>query len=96
MLPLEVQLSSLRVAMQFNDPNENVQVRLAELEALDEHRLMTQHRLELDQAQMVGAFNKQVKFRSFDVGDLALTIRSRLLSIERHMKNLRANGRVPT
>jgi len=29
MLPLEVQLSSLRVAMQFTDPNENVQVRLA-------------------------------------------------------------------
>jgi len=35
-LPLELQLPSLRVAMQFTDPNENAQVRLAELEALDE------------------------------------------------------------
>jgi len=40
MLPLEVQLHSLRVAMQFTDPNENVRVRLAEVEMLDEHRLM--------------------------------------------------------
>jgi len=46
-LPLEVQLPSLRVAMQFTDPNENAQVRFAELEALDERRLMTQQRLEI-------------------------------------------------
>jgi len=58
MLPLEVQLPSLRVAMQFIDPNENAQVRLAELEALDERRRMTQQRLEICQAQMAGAFNK--------------------------------------
>ena len=75
MLPLEVQLPSLRVAMQFTYPNENAQVRLAELEALDEWRLMTQQRLEIYQAQMARAFNKQVKFRSFNVGDLDLTIR---------------------
>ena len=72
-LPLE--LPSLRVAMQFTALNENAQVRLAKLEALDERRPMTQHRLEIYQAQMAGAFNKQVKFRSFDVGDLVLTIR---------------------
>ena len=36
-LHLEVQLSSLRMAMQFTDPNENTQVKLAELEALEEH-----------------------------------------------------------
>jgi len=51
------------------------QVSLVELEALDERRLMTQQRLEIYQAQMAGAFNKRVKFRSFDVGDLVLTIR---------------------
>ena len=39
-LSLEVQLPSLRVDMQFTDPNENVQVRLPELKALDERRLM--------------------------------------------------------
>jgi len=48
---------------------------LAELEALDERRLMTQQRLEIYQAQMAGAFNRRVKFRSLDVGDLVLTIR---------------------
>jgi len=74
-LPLEIQLPSLRVAMQFTDPNENAQVRFAELEALDERRLMTQQRLEIYQAQMAGAFNKRVKFHPFDVGDLVLTIR---------------------
>ena len=57
-LPFEVQLPSLRVAMQFIDPNDNEQVRLTELEALDERRRMTQQRLEICQAQMAGAFNK--------------------------------------
>jgi len=46
-LPVEVQLPSLRVAMQFTDPYENTQVRLAELEALDERQLMAQQRLEI-------------------------------------------------
>jgi len=48
---------------------------LAGLEALDERRLITQQRLEIYQAQMAGAFNKRVKFHSFDVGGLVLTIR---------------------
>jgi len=55
---------------------------LAEHEALDERQLMTQQRLEIYQAQMAGAFNKRVKFRPFDVGDLVLTIR-RLIIINR-------------
>jgi len=74
-LPFEVQLPSLRVALQFTDPDENIQVRLAELEALAERRLMAQQRLEIYQAQMAGAFNKRVKSRSCDVGDLVLTTR---------------------
>ena len=61
--------------MQFTDPDENTQVRLAELEALDERWLMARQRLEIYHAQMVGAFNKRIKFDSFDVGDLVLTIR---------------------
>jgi len=74
-LPLEVQLPSLRVAMQFTDLGENTQVRLAELEALDECRLTAEQRLEIYEAQMAGPFNKRVKFCSVDVGDLVLTIR---------------------
>ena len=93
-LPLEVQLPSLRVAMQFTDPNENAQVRFAELEALDERRLMTQQRLEIYQAQMAGAFNKRVKFRSFDVGDLVLTIRMPIV-INRKTQEKIANGKAP-
>ena len=61
--------------MQFTDLDENTQVRLAELEALDELRLMAQQRFEIYQAQMAGAFNKRVKFCSFDVGDLVLKIK---------------------
>jgi len=41
MLPFEVQLPSRRVVMQFTDPDENTQVRLAELKALDEHQLLS-------------------------------------------------------
>ncbi|KAI5323353.1 hypothetical protein L3X38_032425 [Prunus dulcis] len=44
-LPLEVQLPSLRVALQLTNPDENANVRLAELEALDEKRLVAQQRL---------------------------------------------------
>jgi len=40
MLPLEVQLPSLRMAIQFIDPDKNTQVSSVELEALDEHRLI--------------------------------------------------------
>ncbi|KAI5316649.1 hypothetical protein L3X38_036356 [Prunus dulcis] len=46
-LPLEVQLPSLRVALQLTNPDENANVRLAELEALDEKRLAAQQRLEI-------------------------------------------------
>jgi len=61
--------------MQFTDLDENTQVRLAEMEALEERWLMAQQRLEIYQAQMAGALNRRVKFRSFGIGDLVLTIR---------------------
>ena len=66
-------------------PEENVQVRLAELEALDEKRLAAQQRLEIYQAQVAGAFNKKVKFRSFTVGELVLTVK-RPIVITRRMQ----------
>ncbi|KAI5350690.1 hypothetical protein L3X38_003581 [Prunus dulcis] len=74
-LPLEVQLPSSRVALQLTNPDENANVRLAELETLDEKRLAAQQRLEIYQAQVAGAFNRKVKFRSFSIGDLVLTVR---------------------
>ena len=64
MLPLKVQLPSLRVVAQVSDPGENTQLRLAELEALDEHRLLARQWLEIYQPQMAGTFNKLDKFHS--------------------------------
>ena len=63
------------MTIQSIDLDENTQVRLAEVEALDERRLVAQQRLEIYQAQMAGAFNRRVKFRSIGMGDLVLTIR---------------------
>ncbi|KAL8140310.1 hypothetical protein V2J09_006331, partial [Rumex salicifolius] len=45
------------------------------LEALDEKRLAAKQTLKMYQAQVAGVFNKRVKFLSFVVGDLVLTIR---------------------
>ncbi|KAI5323827.1 hypothetical protein L3X38_032900 [Prunus dulcis] len=75
-IPLEVQFPLLRVALQLTNPDENANVRLAELEALDEKRLAAQQRLEIYQAQVTGAFNRKVKLQgNFSIGDLVLTFR---------------------
>ena len=74
-LPLEHQIPSLRIAIQEGlIEEENAKLRLKELEALDEERLEAQQRLECYQARLSSAFNKRVKPRSFQVGDLALTV----------------------
>jgi len=36
---------------------------------------MAQQMLDIYQAQMASAFNRRIKFHSFGIGDLALTIR---------------------
>ncbi|XP_015163276.1 uncharacterized protein [Solanum tuberosum] len=75
-LPLEKQIPSLRIAIQEGLTTEsNAQLRLAELEALDEKRLDEQQRLECYQARLPRAFNKKVRPRSFQVGDLVLAAR---------------------
>ena len=63
--------------MQFTNLDENTQVRLAKLKALD-----VPQRLEIYEGRMAETFNEQVKFRSFGVDDLVLTIR-RLIVINR-------------
>ncbi|KAJ6844563.1 uncharacterized protein M6B38_293215 [Iris pallida] len=75
-LPLEIQIPSFRVAI-TNDLTEedNQRRRLRELEALDEKRLLAQQRIELYQARISQAFNKKVKQRTFQVGDLVLAVR---------------------
>jgi hypothetical protein len=75
-LPLERQIPSLRIAIQEGLTNEeNGRLRLEELEALDEKRLEAQQHLECYQARLSRAFNKKVKPRSFQQGDLVLAVR---------------------
>ena len=54
---------------------DNDRLRLQELEALDEKRLQAQQHIELYQARMTKAFNKKVKQRVFQKGDLVLVVR---------------------
>ncbi|KAL0462150.1 UNVERIFIED_CONTAM: hypothetical protein Slati_0102600 [Sesamum latifolium] len=62
---------------------ENARIRLEELEALDEKRLEAQQRLECYQARLSKAFNKKVRPRSFQVGDLVLAVRRPVITTHR-------------
>ncbi|XP_074301284.1 uncharacterized protein LOC141632658 [Silene latifolia] len=80
-LSLEIQIPSLRIAIQEElTEDENDKLRLAELEALDEKRLEAQQKLQCYQARMSRAFNKKVRPRSFQVGDLVLAIRRPIIT----------------
>ena len=83
-LSLERQIPTLRIAIQEDLSNEdNVRLRLVELEALDEKRLEAQQRLECYQACVSRAFNKKVHPRSFQVGDLVLAVRRPIITTHR-------------
>ncbi|XP_074283795.1 uncharacterized protein LOC141608333 [Silene latifolia] len=80
-LPLELQIPSLRIAIQEGlTDDENDKLRLAELEALDEKRLEAQQKLQCYQARLSRAFNKKVRPRSFQVGDLVLAVRRPIIT----------------
>ena len=86
-LPLEREIPSLRMAIQEGLTTEdNARLRLQELEALDEKRLEAQQALECYQARMSKAFEKQVRPRSFQVGDLVLAVRRPIITT-RHTGN---------
>lgn len=73
-LPLEIQLHSLRVALRESlTEEENVQVRLDELESLDEKRLEALQSLEIYQQRMENAFNRKIRLHSFKKGNLVHT-----------------------
>ena len=75
-LPLEIQIPSLLVALTTEITNEGkYRLRLQELEALDNKRLQAQQQIELYQAQISRAFNKKVKEWTFKKGDLVLVVR---------------------
>jgi len=75
-IPLEIQILLLCVALATKMTKENNdRLRLQELEALDYRRLHAQQRIELYQARISKAFNKKVKERVFQKGDLILAVR---------------------
>ncbi|TYK16412.1 uncharacterized protein E5676_scaffold21G002070 [Cucumis melo var. makuwa] len=67
---------------------DNVKLRLQELEVLDEKRLEAQQALECYQVRMSKAFDKHVKPRSFHVGDLVLTFHLQVSPNKMTMVNL--------
>ncbi|KAL0373501.1 UNVERIFIED_CONTAM: hypothetical protein Sradi_3265800 [Sesamum radiatum] len=77
---------STRYALKGLTEEENARIRLEELEALDEKRLEAQQRLECSQARLSKAFNKKVRPRSFQAGDLVLAVRRPIITTHR-MKN---------
>ncbi|XP_074300743.1 uncharacterized protein LOC141632054 [Silene latifolia] len=80
-LPLELQIPSLRIAIQEGlTDDEHDKLRLAELEALDEKRLEAQQKLQCYQARLSRAFNKKVRPRSFQIGDLVLAVRRPIIT----------------
>jgi hypothetical protein len=75
-LPLEIQIPSLRIALATKMTEaDNDRLCLQELEALDEKQLQAQQRIELYQARISRAFNKKVKQRVIQKGDLVLAVR---------------------
>ena len=83
-LPSKCQIPSLQIAIQEGlTGEENVKLKLQELEALDEKRLEAQQRLECYQARLLSAFNKIVKPRSFQVGNLVIAVRRPIITTHR-------------
>ncbi|XP_022883102.1 uncharacterized protein LOC111399842 [Olea europaea var. sylvestris] len=75
-LPLECQIPLLRIAIQkCLTIEENAHLRLGELEALDEKMLEAQIHFKCYQARMAKFFNKKVRPRSFQGGDLVPSVR---------------------
>jgi len=60
-LPLEIQISSLRVALTTRMTDDKHRLRLQEFEALDNKCLQAQQQIELYQARISRAFNKKVR-----------------------------------
>ncbi|XP_069144102.1 uncharacterized protein [Solanum lycopersicum] len=80
-LPLERQIPSLRLSIKEGlTEEENAQLCIAELKALDEKRLEAQQNLECYQACLSRAFNQKVRLRCFQVGDQVLAIRRPIIT----------------
>ena len=75
-MPLEIQLPllSVVVAEKIMD-DQNAELRLQELESLDERKLAARQSIKIYQARMAGSFDKKVQERILKKGDLVLVVR---------------------
>ncbi|XP_020597135.1 uncharacterized protein LOC110036916, partial [Phalaenopsis equestris] len=76
-LPLEVQLPSLRIAVANQITTED---NVKQLESLQSKRLEAQQNLELFQARMAQTHDKLVRPRTFKIDDLVLVLRRPILA----------------
>src|SRR4051812_21506073 len=58
--------------------------RLAQLEQLSEKRLKAQQQIELYQAWIARAYNKGIKLRTFEKGELVLSVRRQMEVANKH------------
>lgn len=73
MLPLEIEIPSLRVTLQDYRTNEVAhQIRLDQLLLLDKRRIHTLEHMKTYQNCIKKAFDKKAKIHEFDIGDLVL------------------------
>ena len=75
MLPVEIEMGSLRVALKKQIPEVDwAQARFDQLNLLDEKRLRAADYVRAYQKKMARAFKKQVKPRPLQIGDLVLRV----------------------
>lgn len=85
-IPLEVEIPSLRIAVQnkMATDYENTQLRLDELDTVDEVKIGAQQNQELYQSQVESAYNKMARPRTFQKGELVLVPRRPIIK-SKHM-----------
>ncbi|GAA0161874.1 hypothetical protein LIER_18092 [Lithospermum erythrorhizon] len=91
--PLEVEIPSLRVVVNEGFTQEKtMKFRLQELNSLGEQRLQAQQRLQCYQSRISKSYNKKVRQRSYQVGDMMLAIRRPIHTLRKNAKNADQEG----
>ena len=71
--PVEVQIPSMRIMKEEGlGEDEWIQKILDQLNLIDEKRLVTVYHGQMYQKRMIKAFNKKIKARVYQVGDLVI------------------------
>ena len=72
-LPVEVQITSLRIMKDEDlDKDEWIHTRMDQLNLIDEKRLAAVRHGQMYQKRMIKAFNKKIKHRVYQAGDLVI------------------------